>query len=60
MDAEGKKAMHARQLIMILRERVLYLNSHRKALTCTQFEIRQLFKVEASSFFVKLKHVHHV
>ncbi len=52
--------MHARQLIMILRERVLYLNSHRKALTCTQFEIRQLFKVEASSFFVKLKHVHHV
>jgi hypothetical protein len=50
MHAEGKKAMHVSKAADNEREQVLYLNYLCKAKTCTQFEIRHLFKIEASSF----------
>jgi len=53
MHAEGKKATQTSKAADNERKGVLYLNSLSKA-TCTQFEIRHLFKVEGSSFFVKL------
>ena len=59
MHAEGKKATQTSKAADNEREGVLYLNPHSKAITCAQFEIRHLFKIEASSFFVKLKLVHH-
>jgi hypothetical protein len=59
MHAEGKKATQTSKAADYEREGVLYLNSLSKAITCTQFEIRHLFKIEASSFFVMLKLVHH-
>jgi hypothetical protein len=55
MHAEGKKATQTSKAADNEREGVLYLNPLSKAITCTQFEIRHLFKIEASSFFVKLK-----
>ena len=60
MNAEGKKATQTSKAADNEREGVLYLNPLSKAITCTQFETRHLFKIEASSFFVKLKLVHHV
>jgi hypothetical protein len=54
MHAEGKKATQTSKAADNEREGVLYLNSLSKAITCTQFEIRHFFKIEASSFFVSL------
>jgi len=59
MHAEGKKATQTSKAADYEREEVLYLHPLSKAITYTQFEIRHLFKIEASSFFVKLKLVHH-
>jgi hypothetical protein len=59
MHAEGKKATQTSKADDNEREVVLYLNPLSKAIACTQFEIRHLFKIEASLFFVKLKLVHH-
>jgi len=55
MHAEGKKATKTSKAADNEREGVLYLNSLSKAITCMQFDIRHLFKIVASSFFVKLK-----
>ena len=54
MHAEGKKATQTSKAADNEREGVLYLNPLSKAITFTQFEIRHLFKIEVSSFFVKL------
>ena len=59
MHAEGKKATQTSKAADNEREGVLYLNPLSEPITFTQFEIRHLFKIEASSFFVKLKLVHH-
>ncbi len=53
MHAEGKKATKTSKAADNEREWVLYLNPLSKAITCAQFEIRLLFKIEASSIFVK-------
>ena len=51
MHAEGKKATQTSKAADNEREGVLYLNPPSEAITCSQFEIRLLFKIEASSFF---------
>ncbi len=51
MHAEGKKATQTSKAADNEREGVLNLNPLSKAITCTQFETRHLFKIEASSFF---------
>ncbi len=50
MHAEGKKATQTSKAADNEREGVPYLNPLSKAIACTQFEIRHLFKIEASSF----------
>ncbi len=59
MHAECKKATQTSKAADNEREGVLYLNPLNKAITCTQFEIRHLIKIEVSSFFAKLKLGHH-
>jgi len=50
MHAEGKKATQTSKAADNEREGVLYLNPLSKAIACTQFEIRHLFKIEAHHF----------
>jgi hypothetical protein len=50
MHAEGKKATQTSKAADNERKGVLYLNSLSKAITCSEFEIRHLFKIEAHHF----------
>jgi len=55
MHAEDKKATQTSKAADNEREGVLYLNPLSEAITCSQFEIRHHFKIEASYF--KLVHL---
>ncbi len=59
MHAEGKKATPASKAADNETEGCYTSILSGKAITFTQIEIRHLFKIEESSFFVKLKLVHH-
>ena len=51
MHAEGKKATQTCKAADNEREGVLYLNTLSKAITCTELEIRHLFKIEGIIIF---------
>jgi hypothetical protein len=60
MHAEGNKATPASKAADNNETEGCYTSIlSGKAITCTQIEIKHLFKIEASSFFVNLKLVHH-